>query len=80
MYVTYFDYLCQSITIKIKLHSIKHFPLILVCICLEVDFETGFPGGSAVNNLPEVQEPSVQSLRQEEPLKEGMTTHSSTLA
>ena len=33
-----------------------------------------------VKNLPAVQETRVQSLGQEEPLKEGMVTHSSILA
>ena len=45
--------------------------------------ETGFPGGSAVKNLPAMQEPqetSVQSLGREAPLEEGMATHSSILA
>ena len=42
-----------------------------------------FPGGSVVKNLPamqELQEPRVWSLGQENPLEEGMTTHSSILA
>ena len=33
-----------------------------------------------VKNLPAVQETSVQSLGQEDPLEEAMTTHSSILA
>ena len=43
----------------------------------------GFPGGSAVKNLPAVQEPQemwVRSLSQEDPLEEGMTTRPSILA
>ena len=40
----------------------------------------GCPGGSAVKNLPAMQEPQVQSLGQEDPLKKGMATHSSILA
>ena len=43
----------------------------------------GFPGGSVVKNLPAVQEPQemrVQSLDREDPLEEGMATHSSILA
>ena len=43
----------------------------------------GFPGGSAVNNslaMQEVQETRVCFLGQEDPLEEGMGTHSSTLA
>ena len=39
-----------------------------------------FPGGSAVKNLPAVQEMWVQSLSEEDSLEEGMATHSSTLA
>ena len=40
----------------------------------------GFPGGLAVKNLPAVWETWVQSLGLEEPLEEGMATHSSILA
>ena len=40
----------------------------------------GFPDGSAVKGLPAVQETWVQSLGQEYPLEEGMTTQSSILA
>ena len=42
----------------------------------------GFPGGSVVKNPPEMQEaqePQVHFLGQEDPLKEGMATHSSIL-
>ena len=43
----------------------------------------GFPGGFAVKNPPEIQElqdMQVRSLSQEDPLEEGMATHSSILA
>ena len=46
----------------------------------------GFLGGSAVNNPPamqemqETQEAQVQSLGGEDPLEEGMATHSSIVA
>ena len=40
----------------------------------------GFPGGSAVKNLPIVQEMRVQSLGWKDPLEEEMTTHSRILA
>ena len=43
----------------------------------------GFLGGLAVKNLPatqETQETQAQSLGQEDPLEEGMATHSSVLA
>ena len=40
----------------------------------------GFPRGPAVKNSPAVQETWIQFLGQEDPLEEGMATHSSTLA
>ena len=43
----------------------------------------GFPGGSAVKNLPAMQEPQetqVLSMGQEDPLEKCMATHSSILA
>ena len=43
----------------------------------------GFPSGSAVKNLPASQEPQetwVPSLGQEDPLEDGMATHSIILA
>ena len=40
----------------------------------------GFPGSLAVKNPPAMQKTQVQSLGQEDPLQEGMATHSSTLA
>ena len=42
----------------------------------------GFPGGSAVKKSPVIQESmeaQVQSLGREDPLEEGLTTHSSIL-
>ena len=45
----------------------------------QVPFDTGFPGGSSVN-LPVMQNTQVQPLGWEDPLEEGMTTDSSTLA
>ena len=40
----------------------------------------GFPSGSVVKNLPAKQETRVPSLAQEDPLEEGMATHSSIVA
>ena len=40
----------------------------------------GFPGGSEVKNLPAIQETRVWSLGGEDPLEEGMATHSNTPA
>ena len=39
-----------------------------------------FPGGSAIKNLCAVQETPVRSLRQEDPLEEGVVPHYSILA
>ena len=44
---------------------------------------SGFPGGSVVKNSPakqKMQETQVQSQGREDPLEEGMATHSSILA
>ena len=43
-------------------------------------YKLGFPGGLVVKNLPAMQEVQVPPLRQEDPLQEEMTTHSSILA
>ena len=40
----------------------------------------GLPGGSEVKNPPAIQEMWVRSLRQKDPLEEGMVIHSSFLA
>ena len=47
---------------------------------VRVALRRGFPGGSAVKNLPAVQETQVQALSQEDSLEEGMATLSSILA
>ena len=41
---------------------------------------TGFPGGSVVKNPPTNEDMQVRSLGPEDPLQEGMATHSSILA
>ena len=46
-------------------------------------YKQGFPGGSTVKNLPamdETKETWVRSLGWEDPLEEGLATHSSHLA
>ena len=70
---------------------------LLTLICTSVDWDIhvldlelcltlpslDLPGGSAINNLPamqELQEMQVRSLGLEDPLEEGMATHSSILA
>ena len=40
----------------------------------------GFPGGSAVKNLPAMQEMWIPSLDQEDPLEKEMATHSNIFA
>ena len=45
-----------------------------------INYKMGFPGGSVIKNPPAMQEMWVPSLGQEDPLEEGMTTHSSILA
>ena len=40
----------------------------------------GYPGSSAVKNLPVMQETWVQSLHWEDPLEKCMASHSSTFA
>ena len=47
---------------------------------VRVALRRGFPGGSAVKNLPAVQETQVQALSQEDSLEEDMATLSSVLA
>ena len=39
----------------------------------------GFPGGSVVKNLPAMQKTWVQPLGQEDPMEQGMATHSINL-
>ena len=49
--------------------------------CLrESSRQVDFPGGSAVKNLPAMQDTQVRSLDGENSLEEGMATHPSTLA
>ena len=43
-------------------------------------YSMGFPGGSAVKNLPAMQEAEVWSLGQEDALEKENATHSSILA
>ena len=44
-----------------------------------VPINLGFPGGQTIKNLPAMWETWVQSLGQEDPLEEGVATHSSIL-
>ena len=49
-------------------------------MCSNMGGPRSFPGGSVVKNPPAVQETQVQSLGWEDPLEEGMATHSRILA
>ena len=53
--------------------------LILLLSCPSSPF-SGFPSGSAVKNLPAMQETWVQALGQEDSPEKEMTTHSNILA
>ena len=46
---------------------------------IAVGVTVGFSGGSAVKNLPSMQETQVPSLDQEDPLEKEMATHPSIL-
>ena len=52
---------------------------VCVCVCVCV-YMWGFSGGMAVKNPPAMQETRVGPLGREDPLEEGMATHSSILA
>ena len=56
-----------------------HSGILLVFICISLIIDKGFPGGSVVKNLPAMQETQVQYLGGEDPLEEGMATHSCIL-
>ena len=64
------------LTILTKMTWEPHQAVKLACS----SFKPGSPGGSAVKNLPAMQEMQVWSLGQEHSLEEGMATHSSILA
>ena len=54
-----------------------------IALSISLPVQISFPSGSAVKNLPalqEVQEMLVRSLGWEDPLEEGTATHSSILA
>ena len=59
----------------------SHLAFLSLCF-LTGKIRVGFPGGSAVKNRPEMQEPQemqVPSLGREDPLEEGMAIHSNIL-
>ena len=75
---------CKRPRPPLRIRSLKQAPLTTQFLNFRKHYDlTGFPGGSAVKNLPamqELQETWVRSLGQEDPLEEGITTHSSILA
>ena len=63
-----------------KLHLRLDFffhPEFLSCCLIYTTFFLGFSGRSVAKNPPAVQERQVRSLGREDPLEEGMATHSS---
>ena len=58
----------------------QHISFIYAHLILSACYALGLPSGSAVKNLPTVQEMWVRSLGWEDPLEEGMATRSSILA
>ena len=73
--------------ISVKMDTIKNpgfsFGILSLHLHIHIPYLWGFPGSSAVKNLPamqESQEMGVQSPGREDPLKEGMATHSSIFA
>ena len=61
-------------------HRVGHDWSDLAAAAAAAAFFMGFPGGSEVKNLPTMQETSVWSLGQEDPLEKEMAAHSSVLA
>ena len=55
-------------------------PKCLVDFTVYLKRTMGFPGSSVIKNLLAMQETRVQSLGLEDPLEEGIATHSSTFA
>ena len=51
-----------------------------ICALSDIPRIVGFPGSLAVKNPPAMQETWVRSLGWEDPLEEGMATHSSIFA
>ena len=70
--------------ISLALLSVWFWPLPrLICHMFLIDYSSCLNCGSAVKSLPamqEMQETQVQSLGGEDPLEEGMATHSSIVA
>ena len=89
--VVWYSCLFQNFPQFIVIHTVKGFGIVCkaeIDVFPELSWffndpvDHGFPGGSAVENLPMMQEPQemqVQSLDQEDPLEKGMATHSSIL-
>ena len=63
---------------NIKLYTLNIYNINLSTVLHR--WRKGFFGGSAIKNLPAMQEIGVPSLGQEDPLEKGMAAHSSILA
>ena len=71
--------ICRYIVLYL-LNIFKYNLLEVVGFSLPSGISWSFPGSLAVKNLPAMQETQVQFLGREDPLEEGMVTHSSILA
>ena len=79
-------YVCMCIYVYMYIYVCVYMCCVYVCIyiyvymCTYICIYIGFPDGLVVKNLPAMQKTWVQSLSQEDLLKEEMSTHSSVLA
>ena len=71
--------ICRYIVLYL-LNIFKYNLLEVVGFSLPSGISWSFPGSLAVKNLPAMQETQVQFLGREDPLEEGMVTHSSITA
>ena len=62
------------------IHVVNIFSWFISCMLTLLMVILGLPGGSDGKNLPAMQETWIRSLGWEDPLEEGMATHSSVLA
>ena len=74
----------REMSIPISVLSISLYIFISICLYIIYIYvhmpRNSFPGGSAVENLPAVQETQLLSLGQEDPLEEETATHYSILS
>ena len=69
-----YPFFCFPVLVKLI------FTLHCSLLSMQQSYILGFPGGSDSKEFPSIRETWVQSLSSENPLEEGMATHSSILA